>query len=115
MQLLGKARSSGGLVICGAVYAELLAYPRMTKEFLEELLQDTHIEVEFNLDDRIWLEAGLQYAEYARRRRATGGGLPKRLLVDFIIGAHALRQADQLLTLDPGRYSQAFPKLSLIP
>lgn len=112
--LLGKAKMAGGLVICGAVYAELLAYPGMTKEWLEGLLDDTGIDVDFGLDGMVWLEAGLQYAEYAERRRRSSGNSPKRLLVDFIIGAHASKSADRLLTLDPERYRQAFPKPVLI-
>ncbi len=112
--LLGNAKAAGGLVICGAVYAELLAYPGMTREMLERLLEDTGIDVDFELSDVVWLEAGLQYAEYAKRRRDSGGNLPKRLLVDFIIGAHAAKIADQLITFDPDRYRQAFPKLVLV-
>jgi predicted nucleic acid-binding protein len=38
----------------------------------------------------------------------------KRLLADFIIGSHALAQADRLMTLDPKRYRQDFPELKLI-
>lgn len=112
--LLGQAKVSGGLVICGAVYAELLAYPNMTKEWLEGFLEDTGIDTDFELTDVVWLEAGLQYAAYAKRRRGSGGNSPKRLLVDFIIGAHASKNADQLITFDPDRYRQSFPKLNLI-
>jgi predicted nucleic acid-binding protein len=36
------------------------------------------------------------------------------LLADFLIGAHALVQADQLLTLDSTRYSQDFPEVRLL-
>jgi predicted nucleic acid-binding protein len=45
--------------------------------------------------------------------RSRAGG-KKRLLVDFLIGAHAFLCADRLLTLDPHRYVQNFPKLRLI-
>lgn len=114
VELLGSAKAAGGLVICGAVYAELLAYPGMTREMLERLLEETGIDVDFELSEVAWLEAGLQYAEYARRRRGSGSSSPKRLLVDFIIGAHAAKNADRLITFDPDRYRQAFTGLELV-
>jgi len=36
------------------------------------------------------------------------------LLVDFLIGAHALVQADRLMTLDAKRYQRDFPELKII-
>jgi predicted nucleic acid-binding protein len=41
-------------------------------------------------------------------------GPPRRLLVDFVIGAHALLRADRLLTLDTSLYKQDFPDLKII-
>ena len=37
-----------------------------------------------------------------------------RLLVDFILAAHAELKADQLMTLDEGRYKADFPGLPLV-
>ena len=55
------------------------------------------------------------YAAYAQRRRRSKDASPKRLLVDFIVGAHATLKADRLLTLDADRYKLAFPKLLTLP
>ena len=35
----------------------------------------------------------------------------RRILADFLIGAYAVKKADQLLTLDEGIYRAAFPNL----
>ena len=113
--LLGRAHREGGLVICGAVYCELLAHPKATVSFADEFLSKTHIVVDFALDEPVWREAGRTFAEYAVRRRQSGGGTVRRLLVDFLVGAHAQLRADQLLTLDAGRYRQAFPLLRTLP
>jgi hypothetical protein len=113
--LLGRAKSEGGLAICAPVYVELLAYPKATKTFLEQFLAATHIVTDFLLDEAVWQEAGAAYARYAQRRRQSKDGSSKRLLVDFIVGAHALLKADRLLTLDAPRYRVAFPKLVMVP
>ncbi len=113
--LLGDVKNRGGLVICGPVYVELLAYPKATRTFLEQFLATTHIVTDFLLDEAVWQEAGAAYAAYAQRRRQSKDGPSKRLLVDFIVGAHAILKADRLLTLDAARYHVAFPKLVMIP
>jgi hypothetical protein len=101
-------------VIAAPVYAELLAYPYATLEFLERFLDGGAIEVDFELTPEVWKEAGRRFSRYAARRRRSGGHQPQRLLADFIIGAHALRHADRLLTLDVARYRRDFPELRLI-
>jgi predicted nucleic acid-binding protein len=111
--LLGQAQTVGGLVICAPVYAELLAHPRATVQFVQEFLATTGIAVEFDLQQELWHEVAERFALYADRRRRSGGAEPKRLLADFMIGAHALHRADRLLTLDFGRYRQDFPELSI--
>ena len=113
--LLGNAHDRGGVVICGAVYAELLSHPKATRAFVDGFLRKTGVAVEFETSERVWREAARAYAAYAQRRRASGGSQPKRLLVDFVIGAHALYHADRLLTLDRSRYASDFPKLLLEP
>ena len=115
---LEQAKGEGGLALAPAVYAELLAYPGMTQTFLENFLTTTGITVDFALEPAIWREAGIRFARYAQRRRtsdtSSNDSTPKRLLADFLIGAHALGQADRLFTLDPARYQLDFPELHLL-
>ncbi len=111
---LAQAANEGALVICAPVYVELRAYPNMTSKYLERFLAHTRVEVDFLIDAPVWRETAQRFADYARRRRKSTGGEAKRLLVDFIIGAHASLQADRLYTLDPHRFNKDFPKLRLI-
>ena len=112
--LLGQAQGAGALVISGPVYAELLAHPLAEEAFVRQFLSDTHIRVDFELDESVWQKAGQGFSAYAKRRRGSGGGEPRRLLVDFLVGAHAELRAERLLTLDASRYTQDFPDLKLM-
>ena len=112
--LLGGSRNAGGLVICAPVYAELLAHPKATQSFVDGFLADTGVMVEFDLEEAIWREVARGFADYAGRRQRSGGSEAKRLLVDFIVGAHALNRADRLISLDPSRYAQDFSGLAVI-
>lgn len=114
LQQLSDATSLGALLIAPVVYAELLAYPKATEAFLDRFLSDTGITVDFQLDEPVWVDAGRRFAWYAGHRRKSGSGEPKRLLADFLIGAHALLQADRLMSLDPTPYKQYFPELKLV-
>jgi len=111
---LFKVRSEGGLVVCAPVYCELLAYPSATQRFVREFLDETNIIVDFLLDEEIWQRAANAFVAYAQRRRRSKGGSPKRMLVDFVVAAHALLRADRLMTLDASRYQPDFPRLRII-
>ena len=111
---LGKAKAEGGLVVSGPVYAELLAYPKATESFVNDFLADTGIAVDFVFQQPVWVDAGRRFARYAKRRRRPAHQGPKRLLADFIIGAHAVALADRFMTLDPKRYERDFPELKLL-
>lgn len=110
---LNEARMEGTLTICGPVYAELLAHPKVKDSFVDDFLAAGRITVDCNLDAIIWREAGLAFSLYAARRRRSGSGEPKRLLVDYVIGSHATLRTDRLLTFDKTRYVQDFPKLQV--
>jgi predicted nucleic acid-binding protein len=113
LKILAASQAIGSVVICGAVFAEALASPRADEMFVRRFLERTRIEVEFELGDTGWTEAGRRYAKYAARRRRSKQEA-KRILADFIIGSHALVRADRLMTLDRRRYERDFPELKLI-
>jgi len=111
---LSDSKNEGGLVMAAPAYAELLAYPKATQVFVDDFLADTGIVVDFEISQPLWTEAGRRFARYAERRRRSSRQSPRRLMVDFLVGAHALAQADRLMTLDPKIYKQDFPDLKLV-
>lgn len=113
--LLRSVRAAGPLTTAAPLWTELHAAPDATPELVNRFLDDTGIEVDSDLDERVWRRASEAFAAYAVRRRASAGGEPKRLLVDFLVGAHVCERADKLLTLDPQRYRQAFDDLRMEP
>ena len=111
---LDEARSRGGLVVSGAVYAELLAEPECKEEFVDRFFAEVGIAVEWGFSGRIWRSAGEAFRMYAERRRKQKGAEPRRILADFLIGAHALVSGYKLLTLDERTRRTAFPRLAVI-
>jgi predicted nucleic acid-binding protein len=111
---LDAAFARGTLVISGAVFAELLAFPGRTESFLNQFLKDTGIAVDWSTDESLWRAAGKSFQKYADRRRKRRAGQPRRILADFLIGAHAFEKGYSLLTLDDGIYRAAFPKLHIV-
>lgn len=109
---LDRAYEQGAVVICPVVYAELLAYPERGRDDVAALLSETEMRVDWLLPQHVWTDAGEAFAEYAQRRRDAGAGAPRRLLADFLIGAHA-RHLGQLITRDVGFYRTAFPDLRI--
>ena len=114
LALLDDAASRGGIVICGAVFGELLAGPGRNEEFINNFLEGAEISVDWSSNETIWRSAGFAFQKYAARRRRTRSGAPRRILTDFYIGAHAFENGYSLLTLDDGIYRAAFPKLKIL-
>lgn len=110
---LDAALGRGSLIIAAPVFAELLAGPSRNETFLDSFCRETGISVDWNLDEAIWRAAGRAFRNYVARRRKHGGSEPRRILADFLIGAHAFQNGFRLLTLDDGLYRAAFPRLAI--
>jgi len=110
---LGKAMGRGALVVSAPVFAELLAAPGRSEEFLNEFLHDTGISADWDLGEAVWRLAGRGFQRYVRGRRKHRDTGPRRILADFLIGAHALHNRFQLLTLDERVYKGTFPQLDI--
>lgn len=111
--LLNKAQRQGSLIVCGAVYAELVADPKQNPNSLGAFLDDSRIAVEWQFNEADWREAGRAYRGYVQRRWSSSRTSPRRILADFVIGAHAQVRGYSLLTTDEKHYEAAFPKLKI--
>jgi predicted nucleic acid-binding protein len=110
---LDSALARGSLVIAAPVFAELLAAPLRDEAFLDAFCRDTGIAVDWVLNEPIWRSAGRAFHGYVSRRRKQREPGPRRILADFLIGAHALHNGFRLLTLDGHLYRTAFPRLAI--
>lgn len=111
---LDRALAAGSLVISPPVFAELLAAPGRDAKFIDFFLGDTGISVDWNLAVQVWRMAGLAFQRYAIRRHQQRLPGPRRILTDFVIGAHAAVNSYPFLTLDARLYRAAFPNLRLV-
>jgi predicted nucleic acid-binding protein len=110
---LENAFHRGNLIVAAPVFAELLAAPARTEDFVNGFFGDTGIAVDWDLSEAVWRTAGRAFRGYAERRRKHRASVPRRILADFLIGAHAAAHGYRLLTLDEHLFRAAFPALSI--
>jgi predicted nucleic acid-binding protein len=103
---LQDAASEGSLVISDIVYAELCIHFDRHGD-CDDFLESNAIRVQSLARDSHFL------ASRAWRVYRSQGGKRTRILPDFLIGAHAQKQANRLLSRDRGFYRNLFPSLDL--
>ena len=103
-QRLRDAYDAGAIVVCDVVYAELAASFR-DRAALDGALQAINVTTS-PINTAIAYEAGLRWKRYRE-----AGGPRKRIISDFLIGAHAIAVADTFLSRDRGFFATYFPEL----
>jgi predicted nucleic acid-binding protein len=109
-EALRKASKEGALIVCEVVYAELAGlFPNHAA--LDAFLRETGLQLKPSGPDILW-KAGELWRRFClnRPRRAA---MARRILADFLIGAHAMLQAERLLTRDRDFYRSVFAGLRL--
>ncbi len=110
---LDAAFNRGTLIAAAPVFAELIAAPGRSETFVSSFLEETGIGVDWELSEQVWRLAGRAFQGYAERRRKQRDAGARRILADFVIGAHALANGCRLLTLDDRLYRSSFPTLAI--
>ena len=103
-----QAYERGSLIIAPVVYAELVPQAPSQNE-LDRWLSAAGIQVVPFTKDHAF-NAGMAHGAYRK-----AGGKRDRILADFMIGAHALSEANTLLTRDRGFYRKYFSGLTILP
>lgn len=104
---LEAALVQGSLCVCAVVVAELGRY-FSSEQDLREFLQACQID-----HDPLTMDSALEAARIMRGY-AKNKGPRERTAPDFLIGAHAIKQADALLTTDAGFFRHYFEGLSVV-
>jgi hypothetical protein len=91
----------------------MLGFPGRNSDDLLRFFEAWGVVIEWDMNREDWMTAGNAYRGYVARRQASGGGLPRRMVTDFLIGSHASVRGYTLLTADRRLYSAAFPTLNM--
>lgn len=107
---LRKCMKEGAVVVCEVVLAEVAtAYGDAGEEAIKAL-HDIGLDF-LPMNEEAVLKSAECWHIYRMKSKAAARN---RIVADFLIGGHALVQADCLLTRDRGFYKEYFKKLKII-
>jgi predicted nucleic acid-binding protein len=131
LKKLVSATNDGLVIVCDLVYAELTSQFNSIND-LNKFLLETHLKISTITQETLFC-AGQLWSSYEEKKikkyycPSCGSNIkikcdncqceietPKRILNDFIIGAHATKQASGLLTRDRGFYRHYFKNLNIV-
>ncbi len=103
-----KCINEGSILSCDVVWSEVAT---IYHKNLDKLLKSLElINLGFSPTNK---DSSLKAAEYLAIYRSKGGKRD-RIVADFLIGGHALIQADRLLSRDRGFYRKYFGEMEVI-
>jgi predicted nucleic acid-binding protein len=96
--------------VCPVVKAELRA--SVSWLAIDAWLKLQGVAIIWEMPESVWDSAGEAFGQYSRLRKVAA--MPRRLVADFLIAAHAHHHQLDMLTFDDTVFASVFPDVTLL-